>query len=122
MKNLSLRGHLRGLLRVRYERALPRRGQKPAIGAYVVCGEFRMTIQAGVPDELWEWLMGQGWRELRYAPDRRHYLVVPTRYVTELIDAPEEQRALALSVAVSHAAVRPFLGDPMARPPYIVRH
>jgi hypothetical protein len=27
-----------------------------------------MTIQAGVPDELWEWLMGQGWRELRYAP------------------------------------------------------
>ena len=120
--NLSLRGHIRGLLRIRYERALPRRGPKPAIGAYVVRGELRMTIQAGATDELWEWLVGQGWRELRYAPDRRHYLVIPTGYVTELIDAPEEQRPLALSVAVSHASVRPILGDPMALPPYIVRH
>jgi hypothetical protein len=116
--NLSIRG----LLRIRYERALPRRGPKPAIGAYVVCGEFRMTIQAGVTDELWEWLMVRGWRELRYAPDRRHYLVVPARYVTDLIDAPEEVRSQVLSIAVSHASVRPIIGDPMALPPYIVRH
>jgi hypothetical protein len=81
-----------------------------------------MTIQAGVTDELWEWLMGQGWRELRYAPDRRHYLVVPPRYVTQLIDAPEEQRPRALSIAVSHASLRPILGDPTVLPPYIVRN
>jgi hypothetical protein len=120
--NLSLRGHIRRLLRVRSERALPRRGPKPAIGAYVVCGELRMTIQAGVTDELWEWLLGQGWRELRYAPDRRHYLVVPACYVTALIDAPVELRSRALSVALSHASVRPIVGDPTAVPPYIVRH
>jgi hypothetical protein len=116
--NLSIRG----LLRIRYERAIPRRGPKPAIGAYVVCGQLRMTIQAGVTDELWDWLMEQGWRELRYAPDRRHYLVVPAHYVTELIDAPEELRSLALAVAVSHASLRPIIGDPMALPPYITRH
>ena len=81
-----------------------------------------MTIQAGITDELWEWLMEQGWRELRYAPDRRHYLVIPAHYVTELIDAPEELRSLALGIAVSHASIRPILGDPMALPPYIVRH
>jgi hypothetical protein len=115
--NLSLRG----LLRIRDERAFPRRGRKPAIGAYVVWGELRMTIQAGITDELWEWLMVQGWRELRYAPDRRHYLVIPPHYVTELIDAPEEEWSNALSVAASHASLRPILGDPMALPPYIVR-
>ena len=71
-----------------------------------------MTIQAGVTDELWEWLVGQGWREPRHAPDRRHYLVVPARYVTALIDAPEELRSRALTVAVSHAPVRPIVGDP----------
>jgi len=70
----SLHDRVCGFLRFRIERAPPRRGPKPAIGAYVVCGELRMTIQAGVSDDLWEWLMGQGWRELRYAPDRRHYL------------------------------------------------
>jgi hypothetical protein len=120
--NLSLRRHIRGLLHIRSERAVPRRGPKPAIGAYVVCGELRMTIQAGLTDELWQWLMGQSWRELRYAPDRRHYLVVPAPCVTALIDAPEELRPLALSVAVSHASFRPIIGDPTALPPYIVRH
>jgi hypothetical protein len=120
--NLPLRGRIRSLLRLRHERALPRRGPKPAIGAYIVCGELRMTIQAGVSNELWEWLMAQGWRELRYAPDRRRYLVVPACYLAELIDAPEEQWSRALSVAVSNASIRPILGDPMALPPYIARH
>jgi len=42
--------------------------------------------------------------------------------VTALIDAPEEERPLAFSVAVSHASFRPIIGDPTALPPYIVRH
>ena len=118
----SLHDRVLGFLRFRIERAPPRRGPKPAIGAYIVCGELRMTIQAGVTDDLWEWLMGQGWRELRYAPDRRHYLVVPAPCVTKLIDAPEEQRPIALSVAVSHASLRPIIGNPNAMPSYVVRH
>jgi hypothetical protein len=48
--------------------------------------------------------------------------VVPAHYVTKLIDAPEELRPRALSIAVSHASVRPIIGDPMALPPYIGRH
>jgi len=32
--------------------------------------------------------------------------------VTKLIDAPEEQRPIALSVAVLHASFRPIIGDP----------
>jgi hypothetical protein len=119
---LSLHGRIRGLLHIHYERALPRRGPKPPIGAYAVCGELRMTIQAGLTDELWEWLMERGWRELRYAPDRRRYLVVPAHYVTDLIDAPEDLRSRVLGIAASHASPRPIIGDPMALPPYIVRH
>ena len=118
----ALHDRVRGFLHLRIERAPPRRGPKPPIGAYVVCGNLRMTIQAGVTDELWEWLMGQGWRELRYAPDRRHYLVVPAPCVTKLIDAPQELRPLALSVAMSHASFRPIIGDPNALPSYVVRH
>jgi hypothetical protein len=118
----TLHDRVRSFFRFRIERTPPRRGPKPAIGAYIVCGELRMTIQAGVSEELWEWLAAQGWRELTYAPDRRHYLVVPAPCVTKLIDAPEELRPLALSVAVSKASYRPIVGDPNALPRYIVRH
>jgi len=53
--------------------------------------------------------MGQGWRELRYAPDRRHYLVVPTR-LRDRADrcAGRKQRPLALTLAASHASLRPI--------------
>jgi hypothetical protein len=52
-----------------------------------------MTIQAGFSDELWRWLLEQGWREVTHRPDRRHYRAVPASCVTELIDAPAEERA-----------------------------
>jgi len=42
--------------------------------------------------------------------------------VTKLIDSPPELRPLVLSVAVSHASVRPIIGDPTALPPYIMLH
>jgi hypothetical protein len=111
--NLSIRG----LLRIRYERALPRRSRKPAIGAYVVCGELRMTVQAGVG-----MVNAAGLARPQVRPDQRHYLVVPAHYVTELIDAPGELRSRVLSIAVSHASLRPIIGDPMALPPNIVRN
>jgi len=53
----SLRDRVRGLQRSRTERALPRRGPKPAIGAHIVLGDLRMTVQAGLSDELWHWLL-----------------------------------------------------------------
>jgi len=120
--NLSLRDRVRGLLRLRRERALPRRGAKPGIGACIVCGDLRMTVQAGFSDELWRWLLDQGWRELTYRPDRRHYREVPSIWVTRLVDAQPETRALVLGAAVTKAAHRPTLGDPNSIPSYVLRH
>jgi hypothetical protein len=68
-----------------------------------------MTVQAGFSDELWHWLLEQGWREVRYRPDRRQYRGVPASCVTELIDASAEERPLVLASAVAKASFRPIV-------------
>jgi hypothetical protein len=118
----TLRDRFRGFLNVRCERALPRRGPKPAIGSQIALGDLRMTIQAGFSDDLWDWLVQQHWRELRYRPEHRHYREVPYISVGRLIDAPSDKRSLILNVALARASPRPILGDPNALPSYVVRH
>jgi len=117
----SLRNRVRDLLSIRKDRTLPRRGPKPAIGACVVCGDVRMTIQAGLSDELWRWLLDQGWRELIYRPDRRRYREVPSTWVTRLIDALPQSRAPVLAAAVAKASQRPNLGGSKSVPSYVAR-
>lgn len=118
---MYLRNWVRLVYRGRDDRTLPRRGGKPAIGDMIVCGDLRMTVQAGLSDELWQWLLDQGWRELTYRPDRRRYREVPSAWVTRLIDALPETRAMVLGAAVGRASRRPTLGDPTALPSYVSR-
>lgn len=103
------------------ERSLPRRSAKPHIGAYVINGGVRMTIQAGMSDELWLWLMDQGWREPSYRPDRRTYKDIPASWVTLLIDAQPEKREDVLAIAVAKAVHRPTLRKPSAVASYVKR-
>jgi len=117
----DLKNWCRGLLRLRKARAIPRRTAKPAIGATVVCGDLRMTVQAGLSSELWSWLLDAGWRELTYRPDRRHYREIPSSWVTRLIDALPETRPMVLEAAVTRASMRPTLGDPNVLPSYVTR-
>lgn len=117
----SFRDLIRGVLRVRKERAVPRRSSKPAIGACLIKDDLRMTVQAGLGDELWQWLLEQGWRELTYRPDRRHYREIPASWVTRLIDALPDQRAQLMAGAVTRARGRPKAGDPTALPSYVLR-
>lgn len=112
----SIRNQLRGMLHIRKPRATPRRGAKPAIGAPAIREDVRMTIQAGMSDELWKWLLEQGWREATYEPDRRRYRDVPSTWVTRLIDAEPEARPEVLRAAVERAVLRPSLrGAPSLR-------
>lgn len=112
----SIRNQVRALLRLRKPRAVPRRGSKPPIGAPAVREDVRMTIQAGTSDELWHWLLEQGWRESTYEPDRRRYRDVPSTWVTRLIDAAPEEREQVLQAAVERAVQRPSLrGTPSLR-------
>ena len=113
---------MRSLFRAQKPRRCPRRGPKPGIGAQIAHNEFRMTIQAGFSEALWEWLMDQGWRELVRRPERRHYRQLSAAWVTELFDAPEQDWPRILSDAIEQASYRPIVGDPGSVPPYVTRH
>jgi len=101
-----IRNKLRSWLKIRQPRGLPARGRKPRIGASVVRDDVRMTVQAGLGDDLWEWLLDNDWRELRFRPDRRKYREVPPSLVTRFIDAAPENRQRILAHGVARAKVR----------------
>jgi len=113
---MSLRNRVLDFMRTRKERALPRRSPKPSIGAHVVSGDVRMTVQAGMSDDLWRWLLEQGWREPAYRPDRRRYREVPSTWVTRLIDAPADARGRILESAIENASFRASLRNGTAAP------
>jgi len=102
-----LRNRVRGLLNIRKPRSHPRKGHKPAVGAFVVKDDFRFRMQAGMSDERWRWLQEQGWRESRYRPDRRGYRDIPNAWVTWLIDAPEDACAKVLDTGMLRARRQP---------------
>ncbi len=109
----SLRSHLRLLLGVRAKppRRLPRRSSKPRIGTYVVDvrHNLRFVVRAGMSDELWRWLMDQGWRVESYRPDRRQYRDIPVSWVIALIDAEPAFRQEVLGDAMLSSQCRASL-------------
>jgi hypothetical protein len=117
---LLLKYKVRNLVGVRRARALPRRGRKPPIGVGIVCADVRMIVPAGMSDELWEWLMDQGWREVTYRPDRRIYRQIPASRAARLVDANKEMRMDMLERAIVHAEFRMcYRPDPDILPPYV---
>jgi len=109
----SLRTRLRSFLNVReyLQRRLPRRSSKPRIGSYVVHVEenLRLVVQAGMRDDLWKWLLDQGWRIETYRPDRRQYRNIPSLWVTALIDAEPAFRQKVMDNAIGSAQPRAAL-------------
>jgi hypothetical protein len=105
-----VRDQVRTLLKIRCERGIPSEGRKPAFGAKLFCGDIRMTVRSGMSDQLWRWLLDQGWREVPVRPDRRHYKDIPTAYVTRLIDSEaNEERARVMAAAIANAHYRPSM-------------
>lgn len=113
----QVRDQVRNLLKIRTARELsPLRGSRPRIGAVIFRGEVRMTVQAGLNSELWQWLALQGWREPIVWPDRRRYRDIPPSMVTRLFDAPPEERMKILTIAVSRATAKPSLNQKISSP------
>lgn len=104
----QVRDQVRTLFRIRRDRLVPPAGMKPGVGARIVCGDLRMSVQAGMSDGLWRWLTKLGWREVLFRPDRRRYRDIPHGFVTQLIDASAEDRERVLAVAITHATFRPL--------------
>jgi hypothetical protein len=107
----SLRTRLRSLLGEQVPRRLPRRCSKPRIGTYVVHVQegMRLVVQAGLSDELWQWLMDQGWRVPSVHPDRRAYRDIPVSFVTKLIDSDPAHRQQVMFEAIMSAQRKPAL-------------
>ena len=74
---LRLKHKVRNWMGIRQARALPTRGRKPPIGVGIACADVRMIVPAGMSEELWQWLMDRGWREVTYRPDHRIYRQIP---------------------------------------------
>jgi hypothetical protein len=102
----TVRDRLRTLLNIRKSRGTLRKGPKPSIGARITCDDVRMTVQAGMTHELWNWLQAQGWREVTFKGDRRRYRDVSTDWANQLIDAPAERRKQVLDQAIEAAVQR----------------
>jgi hypothetical protein len=109
----SIFERVRSLGREQCPRQLPRRSAKPRIGARIVQVEsgVRLTVQAGLSDELWIWLLDQGWRVVTHLPDRRRYRDIPWSRVTRLIDSDPTYRGRLLAEAIWDAKSRPTVGN-----------
>lgn len=84
-----------------------RETNKPAIGATICCSGMRMTVQAGLSDDLWHWLVSQGWRELAPGANRLQLKPLPTALVTKLFDAQPAERERVLMNAIRQITRRP---------------
>ena len=80
-----------------------RAANKPPIGATICCAGLRISVQAGMSDDLWHWLVSLGWRELGPKENRLQLKPLPTALVTRLFDAQPEERERLLMSAIRQA-------------------
>ena len=83
-----------------------RETNKPAIGATICCSGMRMSVQAGLSDDLWHWLVSQGWRELAPGANRLQLKPLPTTLVTKLFDSQPQEYERVLMNAIRHITRR----------------
>ena len=86
---------------------------KPRMGATLCCAGLRMTAQAGMTDEMWQWLIALGWRELRSGENRLHYRALSSLLVNRLYDVEPDDRQKILLLAIREAT-RPSRQAPIA--------
>ena len=85
---------------------MPAAGPKPGPGAKLVSGRLRITVQSGLSDEVWEFLVSMGWREETFRPDRRVYEDVPRGWLMRLYQARPDERQRILRGAIAAAKGR----------------
>jgi hypothetical protein len=76
---------------------------KPRMGATLCCAGLRMTVQAGLTDEMWQWVAALGWRELRSGENRLHYRALSSSLVNRLYDVAPDDRQKILLLAIREA-------------------
>ena len=89
-----------------------REASKPPIGATICCAGLRMTVQAGLSEDLWCWLVARGWRELASGENRLQLKPLATTLVTRLFDSQPEERERVLANAIRQVTRRPSSKTP----------
>ncbi len=97
------------LLARRKGQELRRYNYKPHIGATIVCADLRMSVQAGMSNDLWRWLVAHGWRELENLKGRGRLRAFPASSVTALFDSPPERWESLLAAAIKQATYKPTI-------------
>jgi hypothetical protein len=80
---------------------------KPRMGTTLCCAGLRMSVQAGMSEEMWQWLAALGWRELRPGENRLHYKALSTSLVNRLYDVAPDDRQKVLLLAIREATRPP---------------
>ena len=78
-------------------------GPRPRMGATLCSAGLRMSVQAGLTEEMWQWLAALGWRELRSGENRLHYRALSTLLVNRLYDVGPDDRQKILLLAIREA-------------------
>jgi hypothetical protein len=99
----------RTLFNIRKDRRRPPPGPKPKMGAKIYLHDVRMFVQAGLSDELWDYLQGLGFREITFNPDRRIYRDLPRSIVAQLYDASRDEWRAILKLAIRESSKRPVV-------------
>lgn len=73
----SIKDNVRTLFRIRVSRRVPPPGPKPRYGAIIVCKDVQMEVDTDLDDDLWDWLVLMGWRQVGVRLDRRRYRRAP---------------------------------------------
>jgi hypothetical protein len=88
----SLKDAARTLFKVRVKRKAPTSKQFPKSGSFIVRAEAQMMVTIDLTEDLWEWLVLQGWRANSFPRDRRQYAQWPTNSMAILAKAPPGER------------------------------
>jgi len=96
---------------------LRRLAHKPHIGATIFCADLRMSVQAGMSNDLWRWLVGRGWRALDDSVQRHRLRALPASTVTTLFDASPERWETLLAAAMKQAIRKPTIETAAVRVP-----
>lgn len=88
-----MKDFIRTLFGIRRKRqALP--PTDPPIGRTVlVRGRIKMAVTSEISEELWHWLMVEGWRVSAYHNDRRAYTRMPENAVGQLMQTSNAERS-----------------------------
>lgn len=99
----SIKDNVRTLLRIRKRRQVPTPGPKPKYGTLIVCKDVQMEVDTDLDDDLWDWLVLMGWRQINVRLDRRRYRRAPEGACTALKQASLGEREL-LNRRILHRA------------------